>query len=193
MLWWRRSGFEEGSFSAPDVRLVEYGVDYSYGYLTASSPKKVADAPRISTFCEPIWRRQQTVRVRSSASCIPAERTEDRRGYFFNGLCVIACIEPSRLLCLHDSQLERRVLRWSNFLSATRCNSCRIEKALWWTPIRAPTIRGSINRGSSMRSSLVFWSDLRDTRIACAIAPTLQKGTTSTASTNLRQVMDWTS
>ncbi|MBB5330714.1 hypothetical protein [Tunturiibacter gelidoferens] len=28
-------------------------------------------------------------------------------------------------------------------------------------------------------------------RIACAIAPTLPRGTTSTASTNLRHVMDW--
>ena len=41
MLWWRRSGFEEGLFYAPDVRLVEYVVGGdSYGYLTASDATK---------------------------------------------------------------------------------------------------------------------------------------------------------
>ena len=102
--------------------------------------------------------------------------------------------------CLHRAQPLTLFARFS-----TRQASAPMEQLLVRDPLQQPQDReGSlvdadmgayytwINQSrlvGAEQSRFLVWFEGH--RIACAIAPTLPRGTISTASTNLRQVMDW--
>ena len=104
--------------------------------------------------------------------------------------------------CLHRAQPLTLLARFS-----TRQASAPMEQLLARDPLQQPQDReGSlvdadmgayytwINQSrlvGAEQSRFLVWFEGH--RIACAIAPTLPRGTTSTTSTNLRQVMDWMS